>query len=371
MNEAAETANLGIANSRQIRRFTIEAMDAGLVPFIQSSPGAGKSSIVRSIANDYNLKLIDMRLSTAAQEDLTGLPEFYTNERGMRRARFVVFDQYFPLVGDEPPEGKNGWLLFLDEFNSASEAVQAASYKLILDKMVGLEHLNESVAIVCAGNQDTDRAITTHMSTAMQSRLVNLTMGVDYGCWLEDVAIPQEYDPRIIAFLSQYNGKLMDFRPDHNDKTFCCPRTWEFMNRLIKDKEYRIIKDTDGTVKHFEMREMLPLYAGTITAGIAIEFVQFCQVVNNIIKVPQILADPDNCPVPTDNMLQWATIAAMIDKITDDTFGPMTVYADRFAINFRILFYRAAFVKKSSLRRHKAYAKSALLIGKYLGGGDE
>jgi hypothetical protein len=370
MTEAAETANLGIANPRQIRRFTIKAMQAGLVPFIQSSPGCGKSSIVRSIAKDYGLQLIDMRLSTAAQEDLTGLPEFYTNEHGKRRARFAVFDEYFPLKSDVPPPGKNGWLLFLDEFNSASEAVQAASYKLILDRMVGLEHLHDDVAIVCAGNQDTDRAITTHLSTAMQSRLVNLTMGVDFNCWLEDVAIPESYDHRIIAYLSQYNTRLMDFRPDHNDKTFCCPRTWEFMNRLIHGEEYQIQKDLDGTVKHFEMREYLPLFAGTITSGTAIDFVQFCQVVNNIIKVSQILADPDNCPVPNDNMLQWATIAAMIDKIDDKTFGPMTVYADRFAINFRILFYRAAFVKKPALRRHPAYAKSALLIGKYLGGGE-
>lgn len=370
MTDSANTPNLSLANSRQIRKFTIEAMEAGLVPFIQSSPGAGKSSVVRQIAHDYNLKLIDMRLSTAAQEDLTGLPEFYTNDNGQRRARFAVFDQYFPLQGDVPPEGKNGWLLFLDEFNSASEAVQAASYKLILDKMVGLERLSDDVAIVCAGNLDTDRAITTHLSTAMQSRLINLAMDVDFNCWLEDVAIPQEYDPRVIAFLSQFNAKLMDFRPDHNDKTFCCPRTWEFLNRLIKGKEFRIQKDPDGTVTHFEMRENLPLYAGTITSGTAIEFVQFCQVINNIIKVSQILADPDNCPVPSDNMLQWGTIAAMIDKITEETFGPMTVYADRFAINFRILFYRAAFVKKPALRRHKAYAKSALLIGKYLGGGE-
>lgn len=366
MTEAAETADLGVANPRQIKKFTIKAIEKGRVPFIQSSPGIGKSSIVRDIARDYNLQLIDMRLSTAAQEDLTGLPEFYTNDAGKRRARFAVFDQYFPLVGDVPPGDKNGWLLFLDEFNSASEAVQAAAYKLILDKMVGLEHLNEAVAIVCAGNLSTDRAITTQMSTAMQSRLINLGMKEDYQCWLEDVAIPQEYDHRIIAFLSQYNSKLMDFRPDHNEKTFCCPRTWEFMNSFIKGEEFRIFKDDHGNVKHFEMREYLPMYAGTITSGVAIEFVQFCQVVNNIIKVNQILADPDNCPVPSDNMIQWATIAAMIDKIDDKTFGPMTVYADRFPVNFRILFYRSAFVKKPSLRRHAAYAKSALLIGKYL-----
>jgi hypothetical protein len=32
-----------------------------------------------------------------------------------------------PIVGDKVPEGYNGWLLFLDEMNTAPKAVQAAA----------------------------------------------------------------------------------------------------------------------------------------------------------------------------------------------------------------------------------------------------
>ena len=60
-----------------------------------------------------------------------GLPKFEDN-----KATFVPFD-IFPLSDWKLPEGKEGWLLFLDEFNSASKAVQAASYKLILDRCIG------------------------------------------------------------------------------------------------------------------------------------------------------------------------------------------------------------------------------------------
>ncbi|MFR7882339.1 MAG: hypothetical protein ACLU5J_13335 [Christensenellales bacterium] len=89
-----------------------------------------KSSVDKQIAKEYNLKLIDLRLS-CDPTDLTGLPHFEG-----RKATFSPFD-IFPTEYAPIPENKEGWLLFLDEFNSANKAVQAASYKLILDRMVG------------------------------------------------------------------------------------------------------------------------------------------------------------------------------------------------------------------------------------------
>ena len=106
---------------RQVRSFAVEILMAGLVPFIRSSPGMGKSAIVKSIADEYGMELLDIRLSTCAPEDLTGLPMF---EGGI--AKFMPFDM-FPIEGTPIPPGKNGWIIFLDEFNSAPKAVQAAA----------------------------------------------------------------------------------------------------------------------------------------------------------------------------------------------------------------------------------------------------
>jgi MoxR-like ATPase len=211
-------------------------MRARRVPFIESSPAMGKSAIVHSIAREYGLKLIDHRLSTSAPEDLSGLPKL-TNTS----ATFVPFDT-FPTEDTPIPPGMQGWLLFLDEFNSASKAVQAAAYKLVLDRMVGLKKLHPNVVIVCAGNLSSDRAIVNPIGTALQSRLIHLTMVLDHTEFMEDVAFAQNWDSRIIAFLSYKKEFLHDFRPDHDDKTFCSPRTWEFMN----DRRLRRRKDLDA-----------------------------------------------------------------------------------------------------------------------------
>jgi MoxR-like ATPase len=93
--------NLYRCTPRQTRAFVKEILEAGLVPFVQSSPGMGKSTIMRSIAKELNLKLIDHRLSTSAPEDLSGLPRF--NEQGF--AEFVPFADLFPVEGMTIPKG--------------------------------------------------------------------------------------------------------------------------------------------------------------------------------------------------------------------------------------------------------------------------
>ena len=84
------------------------ALKAKLVPMLHGSPAVGKSSVVKEIAQHFNLKLIDLRLSQCDPTDLLGLPTF-TNGR----AGYAPMNT-FPIEGDEIPHGYSGWLLFLN-----------------------------------------------------------------------------------------------------------------------------------------------------------------------------------------------------------------------------------------------------------------
>lgn len=342
------TPNMYRSTPRESRRFAMRCAHAGTVPFIQSSPGIGKSSIVRSIAKELNLSLIDHRLSTSAPEDLTGLPRF--DEDG--RARFAPFADLFPIEGDTIPEGFDGWLIFLDEFNSAPKSVQAAAYKLILDGQIGQHNLHSNVIIMAAGNLSTDRAITTSMSTAMQSRLIHIEMEANFKEWLEDVALVEKYDDRIIAYLNYKQSALMDFRPEHQEKTFCCPRTWEFMNNLIQGHD---VTEKDAG-----------LYAGTITSGVAVDFIQFTKVYKNMISIKEIVSDPSNCPIPAETGTRWAVICHMMANTENGNFSSLAEYADRFDITFRILFYRSVMIQDKTLRSHPAFIKAMSALSAYL-----
>lgn len=337
------------ATPRQIKEFTINCLQAGLVPFMTSSPGMGKSSIVRAIAKEFNLYLIDHRLSTSDPTDLTGLPFF--NEG---RAEFMPFREMFPIEGDTIPKGYDGWLVFLDEFNSARKETQAAAYKLILDRMVGQKHLHQDVAIVCAGNLASDRAIVNNLSTAMQSRLVHLEMEISHQEWMEDVAIKQNFDPRIIAFLSQWKDKLMDFRPEHEEKTFCCPRTWEFVNKLL-----HVVEPTEKTAV---------LFAGTITSGVAAEFIQFCKIYKNMLTLNDILRSPETVTIPEDISTRWAVTSMLMAEANEQNIDKILKFVDRMSLDFKILFFRAALIRIPNLRTNPNFLQSVSQFSEYLFG---
>lgn len=331
---------------RQIRKFIIRCMKARRVPFIKSSPAMGKSAIVASIAKEYGLELIDHRLSTSAPEDLSGLPHF---ENGI--AKFAPFDT-FPTEDTPLPEGKQGWLLFLDEFNSASKAVQAAAYKLVLDRMVGLKKLHQNVVIVCAGNLSTDRAIVNPIGTAMQSRLIHLKMVLDHDEFMEDVAFKYGWDSRIIAFLHYKKSALHDFRPDHNEETFCSPRTWEFMNDLIKGEPVR--------------QEDAALYAGTITSGTAVEFITFTEVYDSLPKIDFIVKDPNGADLPTDSATRYATVTHMIEHANDEKFPAIATYVNRLPSEYRVLFFRGLMIQKPALKKHLAFRQAMVELSRYI-----
>lgn len=54
----------------QAREMLTKYIQAKLVPMLVGSPGCGKSQIVYSIAKEYSLKVIDLRLSQCDPTDL-------------------------------------------------------------------------------------------------------------------------------------------------------------------------------------------------------------------------------------------------------------------------------------------------------------
>lgn len=341
--------NLFRCSPRTTSEYVTDCLFADVVPYVTSSPGMGKSAIIKSIAKMLNLKVIDHRLSTSVPEDMTGLPRF--DEKG--HAYFAPFRELFPLEDAELPEGYEGWLIFFDEFPSASRAVQAAAYKVILDRMVGQRKLHERVKIACAGNLASDNAIVNPMGTAMQSRLVHIEMECNFEEWLQDVAMPNNYDKRIISFLGTNPSKLMVFNPDHDDKTFACPRTWEIVNKLL-------IANPDMSARR------ATLFAGVIGHMVASEFFMFTEVFDRLVKISDVLRSPETCAVPRENALKWSTVTSIVEAVTKDTLEKFCKYIARFDVTFQILFYRFLAAKDPEIRKHPAFAAGAISIINYL-----
>ena len=359
--------NIYKLNSKQLTDCLITTIKANLVPFIQGSPGIGKSDIVKTIVKQFNLELIDLRLSMCDITDLNGLPKF---EDG--KASFQPFD-IFPLQDTPLPKGKNGWLLFLDEFNSASRSVMAASYKLILDRMVGNHKLHDRCVIVCAGNNDTDNAITTTMSTALQSRLVHLELEPTIKDW-STYAFKHNIRSEIIAYLSMNPNHLNVFDPDtqesRGEKTFACPRTWSFTDRLLKAY---LGNRSESTLTEEDYAILYPLLSGTITSSIASAFLAFCKVSASLPSIKDIVKGNSNVPIPDDESSKWFILTYLIKAaIVDYKDNPIAIknicsYVERFDNTFIIMFVSQISNIAPTLKSNDGLLQLITKVGEFIG----
>lgn len=334
-------------NLQQTKEVAINCITANLVPFIQSSPGMGKSALCKEIADEFNLCLIDYRISSADPTDFNGYPEI---DKATRTAQYVPFDTFpvdtTPLPSrlvDDPAnpsqqisKAYDGWLLLMDELNHGSPALLRPAYKLILDKMVGQRKLHSKVRIVAAGNLSTDNAHTNKLGSALDSRVIHLFMATDYKEWLA-YAGTNHFDYRITSFIGYKPDALNMFDPQKVlSGSFPCQRTWEFVHRLIKNIP----------VLGLEHAEML---SGAIGEGAAREFIGFTRVFQDLPTIQDIINNPHSAKVPLTADCQWAVTGLVGSNMSAATSKAIITYISRLPTEFTVLTMQDALRRNPSL----------------------
>lgn len=318
-------------NLNQAKEWITESIKERLVPLMIGSPAVGKSALVHQIAKEYNLKVIDLRLSQCDPTDLLGFPSI---DKDTGKARYAPLST-FPVEGDAIPAGYAGWILFLDEMPAAPPAVQKASYKLVLDRMVGDLNLHKNVAIVAAGNREEDGALVEKLSTALQSRVVHFDVIVDADVWLE-WATTNGIDHRITSFIRFKPDNLYTFRADHTDKTYGSPRTWEFANRFVRNR---------SKIDH---KLLVPL-AGCLSEGLAREFIGFCAIYADLLTIDQIAANPSGVKVPQEPSVLYALSGSLANHSTPEKMAKLMEFIYRLPIEFQIITLREVIRRKKEM----------------------
>ncbi len=203
---------------------TLQSMiEVKLPAFIWGPPGIGKSSIVKEIAKKNDLEFLDLRLSLLDPTDLKGIPFFDAkSQKGVWASPSFL------------PHDKNSrGILFLDEINSAPPAVQASAYQLVLDRKVGEYELPKGWSIIAAGNRENDRGVVYRMPPPLANRFVHLELDVDINEW-KKWAYSSNIEDILIAYLSYSPESLFRFEPDNTQKAFATPRSWSYVDKILK-----------------------------------------------------------------------------------------------------------------------------------------
>jgi hypothetical protein len=187
--------------------------------------GVGKSSIVRQVAAQHGVPLVDLRLTTLEPVDLRGA--IYADEV---QGKTVWFPPEFLPTADQP-----AGILFLDELTAADQRLQISAYSLILDRRVGHYQLPEGWLVVAAGNASFHGAVSHDMGTALADRLFHFNVQTVIDAFLAH-ALEQGFAPEVMAYLKVRPDKLDDTQAQlaQDHLVGASPRGWEDVSRVLQ-----------------------------------------------------------------------------------------------------------------------------------------
>lgn len=308
-----------------------------LVPLLKGMPGVAKSSIVKQFAKENGLEFIDVRASQLDPVDLRGVPAVIDGRTMWAPPIFL-------------PEDGSPTCLFLDEIGQAPPSTQGALLQLLLDRQLGEYELPENCFVVAATNNVTDRAGVHEMISPAKSRVIHIDVDVDTEDWVAWAAA-NGIDHKVIAFIRFAPGHLMDKKFAQAKAAFACPRTWEFVSRIIKASEAN---------PKFNPDTEFDLIAGAVGEGAAVEFHAFLRMARNLVTVEDVMKDPKKCKVPKEPSEVYAIASAIAASITGQNFERLMEYVSRLAREFQVFVIKDACSRDKSLSSTKPFVKWAV-----------
>ena len=191
---------------------------------IHSSPGVGKSSIVRQVSEKLGIGFVDVRLAEMESVDIRGLPSVDKD--------LGVMKWNAPDFWPRDPNSKG--IIFLDELTSCDKSCQVAAYELILDRKIGdFYKVPDGWYIVSAGNLTTDRAVAMSMSSALSNRFLHVELEADPEQWCT-WAMTHDVHPSVTGFIQYRPENLFNMDRENLERGWPSPRSWDRVSQMCK-----------------------------------------------------------------------------------------------------------------------------------------
>ena len=187
--------------------------------FLWGPPGVGKSDIMREIAKEKGIDVIDVRLGQMDAVDMRGIPYV---DNGVTK---WAVPEFFPCAQDEEA------ILFLDELSSAEQAIQVAAYQLILERQVGEYKLPPKVYVCAAGNRAQDNAVSLPISSALANRMLHLEVEASPEAWCA-WAVTVGIAPEVTSFIRFCPKMLFNLDKDC-ERGWASPRSWARVSEIL------------------------------------------------------------------------------------------------------------------------------------------
>lgn len=312
---------------------TANASDASrAVPYLIGGAGLGKTTIVRTIAEE---KQIPCRVVSLAQYDAGEIAGWLvSNGDSMKRLR-----------PDWMPKDGTG-ILFLDELPQAPISNQNISAQIINERRVGEHKLPDKWAIVVAGNRMSDRAGTNNMPTHVKDRLMFLEVNADLEDFIE-YGYEKKFKPIVLAFIR--------FRPEFlhkfdRDADACpSPRSWERVNSILDWKLDPVCEQE--------------AIAGQVGMGACADFYGYKKIYETCPDVDELIRNPALAAISEDPAINYAICANLAFRMNKENGKNILAYLERLDEKEYVAFAMKDAMSRNPELRNAPFLKAAFRDG--------
>lgn len=195
------------------------------VPYLKGMPGTGKTQILEQLAQELNLKYIDVRLSQVDEVEVAGLPVVSDNKESFKYATPPWVEAALHH------EGYEGTLIVFEELNRAELAQRNAAMQILNERRVGLKKLPSTIYMAATGNLgEEDGTEVNELDQAMNNRLLHMVHTLDAPTWRENYA-DKNVHWTICSFVTECPAFFLRLETDK--PAFATPRSWTFLSDFI------------------------------------------------------------------------------------------------------------------------------------------
>ena len=243
------TVSVNIQQAREILAQTVElyfSQDGNghwLLPpnrarpvLLMGAPGIGKTEIVRQVADEKGLTCLSYSVTHHTRQSAIGLPRLTERQVGGKTVcvtEYTLSEIIAEVWRVMEETGKDRGILFLDEFNCASETLRPAMLQLLQSKTFGPHALPEGWMLVLAGNPGEYNSSAVALDPVMADRVRLLWVAPDYPAWRAYMT-EHGVHPMVLSYLDDHRGHFYVYEKGSEGTGLVTARGWEDLSVLMK-----------------------------------------------------------------------------------------------------------------------------------------
>lgn len=332
-NTETEQMDLDVLSFAETTEIVKASVQSNQPITIEGSPGVGKTAMMHMIGKELTMPVETLILSQCEPTDIGGYPIAQPNGSVDRLPLGAI-----KKACDGPV------ILFLDELTTAPPAVQAASLRLIHERVAGDRELHPGTRLVAAQNPVNEAAGGYEAALPLVGRVTRVKMIPKYDEIQEYFLnlIPAEGGgharvlSRDFAITLGSRTNLVQLKPPGGSSTsgqpWAAPRAWERAIRLggqILDNA-KVPLDAPYIEDDKTNRLFYAALAGNLGADSATAFVALRKLRDRLPTVKEILKAPDTVKVPSEDEVELHVAAlGVVSTVAETDPCAAMVYAAR------------------------------------------